>query len=401
LLILPILPTSSPLTPHPSTPPIHPLTSHATQLKKYNLDTDSPVFHDFFEYCQRYTGASLGCAYRINKKLSDIAINWSGGATHAKKTHAHGFNYINDVVLTIIELLKFHKRVLYIDLGITHGDGVEEAFYHTNRVFTLSLHKYGEFFPGTGHIDDIGVERGVNYSANIPLKSGLCDTQFITIFENVFPEIIKNFRPEVIVTSCGVDGLMGDRLGVWDLTSKAYIAAIQMIKSTLLPLVVFGGGGNTIHNVARCWTEITAILLDYQIEDIDGDSDDDGDGDDDDDDDDDDDENIPILPQTLPHTIYYEHYGPTYLLAVDDSGSDKKVTNLNDESELELIVQKVIKNVQNLQDLPTKIHSISLSDVSRDGFYQNEQNTQDDVIPMEELKINIEQLINDGTLSYL
>ena len=41
-------------------------------------------------------------------------------------------------------------RVLYVDIDIHHGDGVEEAFYLTDRVMTVSFHKYGDFFPGTG-----------------------------------------------------------------------------------------------------------------------------------------------------------------------------------------------------------------------------------------------------------
>ena len=42
--------------------------------------------------------------------------------------------------------------MLYIDIDIHHGDGVEEAFYTTDRVMTVSFHKYGEYFPGTGDI---------------------------------------------------------------------------------------------------------------------------------------------------------------------------------------------------------------------------------------------------------
>ena len=52
----------------------------------------------------------------------------------------------------ILELLKYHQRVLYIDIDIHHGDGVEEAFYTTDRVMTVSFHKYGEYFPGTGDL---------------------------------------------------------------------------------------------------------------------------------------------------------------------------------------------------------------------------------------------------------
>ena len=54
---------------------------------------------------------------------------------------------MNDIVLAILELLKYHARVLYIDIDIHHGDGVEEAFYTTDRVMTVSFHKYGEYFP--------------------------------------------------------------------------------------------------------------------------------------------------------------------------------------------------------------------------------------------------------------
>jgi len=46
----------------------------------------------------------------------------------------------------------YHTRVLYIDIDVHHGDGVEEAFYTTDRVMTVSFHKYGEYFPGTGEL---------------------------------------------------------------------------------------------------------------------------------------------------------------------------------------------------------------------------------------------------------
>lgn len=62
----------------------------------------------------------------------------AGGMHHAKKGEASGFCYINDIVLAVLELLKTHQRVLYVDIDIHHGDGVEEAFYSTNRVMTVS-----------------------------------------------------------------------------------------------------------------------------------------------------------------------------------------------------------------------------------------------------------------------
>lgn len=126
-----------------------------------NLGEDCPVFENLFEFCQIYAGGTIGknkvlvpdgvlyellvlisqkllsyladAARRLNNQLCDIAINWAGGLHHAKKCEASGFCYINDLVLGILELLKYHARVLYIDIDVHHGDGVEEAFYFTDR----------------------------------------------------------------------------------------------------------------------------------------------------------------------------------------------------------------------------------------------------------------------------
>jgi histone deacetylase 1/2 len=67
---------------------------------------------------------------------------------------------------------------LYVDVDVHHGDGVEEAFYTTNRVMTVSFHKFGNYFPGTGGIDDIGVGAGKYYSVNYPLNEGVDDFIF-------------------------------------------------------------------------------------------------------------------------------------------------------------------------------------------------------------------------------
>ena len=109
----------------------------------------------------------------------------AGGLHHAKKREASGFCYINDIVLGILELLRTYPRVLYIDIDCHHGDGVEEAFYTTDRVMTVSFHKFGEYFPGTGTQEDRGRGKGMGYAINVPLKDGLNDDSFRSIYEPV------------------------------------------------------------------------------------------------------------------------------------------------------------------------------------------------------------------------
>ena len=85
---------------------------------------------------------------------------------------ASGFCYVNDIVMAILELLKYHARVLYVDIDIHHGDGVEEAFLMTERVMTVSFHKFGgNFFPGTGDVVNVGQGRWVPILVQSPLAT--------------------------------------------------------------------------------------------------------------------------------------------------------------------------------------------------------------------------------------
>ncbi|WZN67211.1 histone deacetylase [Chloropicon roscoffensis] len=162
------------------------------QLQRYNLGEDCPIFEGLFNFCQVYTGGSIDGATRLNHGLSDIAINWAGGLHHAKKREASGFCYINDLVLAILELLKYHPRVLYLDIDVHHGDGVEEAFYLTDRVMTVSFHKYGDyFFPGTGDVKDVGEKKGKYCSVNVPLRDGIDDVTFQRIFQPVMRKVME------------------------------------------------------------------------------------------------------------------------------------------------------------------------------------------------------------------
>merc|ERR1719265_2589172 len=131
------------------------------EVERFNVDMDCPIFDGLWKFSQISVGGSIGCAYQLNQKIADITINWAGGLHHAKKSEASGFCYVNDCVLGILELFKRHQRVLYIDIDVHHGDGVEEAFLANPRCMTVSFHRFGqEFFPGTDDIVSCGVGPG-------------------------------------------------------------------------------------------------------------------------------------------------------------------------------------------------------------------------------------------------
>jgi histone deacetylase HOS2 len=240
------------------------------QLRDYSIGDDCPIFDGLFTYCTLYSGASIDAARKLVANQSDIAINWSGGLHHAKKGEASGFCYINDIVLAILQLLRTHPRVLYIDIDVHHGDGVEAAFSSTDRVLTLSFHKYDKqnFFPGTGGIDETGPTHpnnpGAHHSLNVPLNDGITDEDYVTLFRDIVGPCVNIYRPSAIVIQCGADSLGCDRLGCFNLNIDAHGQCLEYAKKFNIPLLVVGGGGYTAPNVARLWAYETSICLDAQ-----------------------------------------------------------------------------------------------------------------------------------------
>lgn len=231
----------------------------------FSADCPNPVNSKFYDFCKLYTTGSVLQAELLNQQSVDIAINWSGGLHHAKRQEASGFCYINDCVLAIIEMLKVYDRVLYLDIDVHHGDGVEEAFLTTNRVLTCSFHKFKDFFPGTGNYDDIGFDKGRYHAVNFPLSEGIDDFTYESIFVPVVDSIFENFKPQAVVLQCGSDSISGDKLGCFNLSIKGHGFAVQYIKSKGVPTLMLGGGGYTLRNVPRCWTYETSLAVGVEL----------------------------------------------------------------------------------------------------------------------------------------
>eukprot|EP00850_Spirogloea_muscicola_P000515 SM000002S05595 [mRNA] locus=s2:1103890:1114523:+ [translate_table: standard] len=334
---------------------------HARQLKRFNVGEDCPVFDGLYQFCQTYTGGSIGGAVKLNHSHADIAINWAGGLHHAKKCEASGFCYVNDIVLAVLELLKYHQRVLYIDIDIHHGDGVEEAFYTTDRVMTVSFHKFGEYFPGTGDLRDVGYGKGKYYSLNVPLNDGIDDESYQLMFKPIITKVMEVFAPGAVVLQCGADSLSGDRLGCFNLSVRGHSECVRFMRSFNVPLLLLGGGGYTIRNVARCWSyEATYVRIPHAatwarrvspepwptvariISEIGM--------------------RTPLsvpgqtgvavgleLEDKMPDNDYYEYYGPDHSLHVVPSNME----NQNSRVYLESVRDKLLENLTKLQHVPS------------------------------------------------
>ncbi|URD91814.1 histone deacetylase [Musa troglodytarum] len=309
-------------------------------LRRFNVCDDCPVFDRLYEFCQVYAGASVGAAKELNRGHADIAINWSGGLHHAKRCEASGFCYVNDIVLAILTLLEHHDRVLYVDIDIHHGDGVEEAFYTTDRVMTVSFHKFGDYFPGTGDIRDIGYGKGKYYALNVPLDDGIDDESYHYLFKPIMAKVMEVFRPDAVVLQCGADSLSGDRLGCFNLSVRGHGECVRYMRSFNVPLMLLGGGGYTIRNVARCWCYETGVALGVEVED------------------------------KVPDHEYIGYFAPDYNIHVATSNMENK----NSRKSLDDIKVKLLENLSKLQHAP----GVQFQERPTDMDFEEENEDQED-----------------------
>jgi hypothetical protein len=186
---------------------------------------------------------------------------------------------------------------------------------------TVSFHKYnGDFFPGTGKIDDNGGDLGKHFCLNVPLQDGIDDESYITLFKAVMEPTITSFRPTAIVLQCGADSLGCDRLGAFNLSISAHGECVRYIKAFSLPLLILGGGGYTIHNVSRCWTYETSILVGAS------------------------------LPDSLPDTPFNDFFRPDFTLHPRIVG---KIDNMNTRASLERIRISIREKLKYLNGAPS------------------------------------------------
>jgi acetoin utilization deacetylase AcuC-like enzyme len=294
---------------------------YTQECRRFLNGDDCPIFDGMYEYCQAYAGGSIEAAWKLINGEADIAVNWSGGLHHAKKEEASGFCFVNDIVLAILELLRYYSRILYIDIDIHHGDGVQDAFYQTDRVMCVSFHKYGGgFFPGTGYLDEVGSGRGKYYSINVPLMDGVDDKTYTDLFTTVVGQVMDMYRPTCIVFQSGADSLQCDRLGCFNLTLKGHAKCLEFVKKYQIPLLVVGGGGYTIKNVARCWTYETSVCLDEKID------------------------------NDLPYNDYLAYFGPDFRLHPPNSPCFQ---NQNTRKSLDFIKMTVAEHLRAIAHAPS------------------------------------------------
>lgn len=222
---------------------------------------DDPPFAGMHEAAASVAGGSLRAMEAILRGDVEHAFHPGGGLHHAMAGRASGFCIYDDPALAIARAREEGLRVLYVDLDVHHGDGVQAIHWDDPGVLTLSFHETGRYlFPGSGGAGELGEGVAAGTSVNVPLEPGTGEGAWLEAVRTLLPELAAGFGPDLIVSQHGADSHAWDPLAHLRVTTTAMGEAARLVDGVAHRyaggrwLATGGGGYDAYRVVPRSWS---------------------------------------------------------------------------------------------------------------------------------------------------
>ena len=221
---------------------------------------DDPAFPGMHEAAAAVAGGSVRAMEAILRGDTEHAFHPGGGLHHAMPDRASGFCIYNDPALAIARARRAGLRVLYVDLDVHHGDGVQAIHASDPGVLTISFHESGRYlFPGTGFVDEVGEGTAAGTIANVPFEPFTGEDAWWAAVSSIVPPVAAAFGPDLLVTQHGADSHAWDPLAHLLVTTTAMGRAARLLDEVAHRFaggrwLATGGGGYDVYRVVpRAW----------------------------------------------------------------------------------------------------------------------------------------------------
>jgi acetoin utilization protein AcuC len=228
---------------------------------------DTPAFPGVFERGSAVAGTAIEGLDRLMAGHALRTFQPIGGLHHARRGQAAGFCVFNDLGIVIDSLRSRFgvRRIGYVDIDVHHGDGIYYTYEADPALIVVDIHEDGRFlYPGTGHAREIGRGEAEGTKLNLPLPPRAGDREFLAAWEKGLA-YLRQHRPEFLILQAGADGLAGDPLGDLRYTPAVHVRVARDVRRLADEmcggrLMVFGGGGYDLNNLAAAWTGVLREL---------------------------------------------------------------------------------------------------------------------------------------------
>lgn len=167
---------------------------------------------------------------------------------HASRDHYGGFCFFNNAAVAAQRALDGGAtRVATLDVDYHHGNGTQSIFYDRGDVLCVSLHanpsfEYPYFY---GFADETGDGAGRDCNYNLPLAVGTQWREYEAALTLALARI-RDYSPDVLVVSLGVDTFEHDPLSRFKLASADFSRIGAGIAGLGLPTLFVMEGGYAI-----------------------------------------------------------------------------------------------------------------------------------------------------------
>nr|XP_025139833.1 histone deacetylase 7 isoform X2 [Bubalus bubalis] len=196
---------------------------------------------------------------------------------HADHSTAMGFCFFNSVAIACRQLQQHGKasKILIVDWDVHHGNGTQQTFYQDPNVLYISLHRHddGNFFPGSGAVDEVGAGSGEGFNVNVAWAGGLDppmgDPEYLAAFRIVVMPIAREFSPDLVLVSAGFDAAEGHPppLGGYHVSAKCFGYMTQQLMSLAGGAVVLAlEGGHDLTAICDASEACVAALLGNKVD---------------------------------------------------------------------------------------------------------------------------------------
>lgn len=146
---------------------------------------------------------------------------------HALPGRAMGFCFLNNGALAAESALRSGaRRVAIFDFDAHHGNGLQDIFYPRGEVLYASIHQR-EIFPGSGTVDELGVDAGLGLNVNVPLPGGARGEHYLRAWDELLAPVLRRFAPDLVILEAGYDGHWRDPLTGLALRADDYHALVS------------------------------------------------------------------------------------------------------------------------------------------------------------------------------
>jgi len=198
-----------------------------------HLDPDTFVSPESLAVARLAAGSTVALARGVAR--GEIATGLAAvrpPGHHAEADRAMGFCLFNNVAVAAraLQAEEGVDRVLVLDWDVHHGNGTQHSFEADPSVLYFSTHQHPHY-PGTGAFGETGHGAGEGTTVNVPMPAGCGDPEYVGVIARVLVPVVRAFRPEVILVSCGFDAHRSDPLAGMEIGAEGYRDMTRLVRA--------------------------------------------------------------------------------------------------------------------------------------------------------------------------